>query len=215
MASLTNDGRLVLKFVKKNIFSRFSTPREIISDEVDVSNREIKQLLQKTVSRQRKDWAEKLDDALWAYRTTYKTPIGTSPYRFVHGKASHFPVELEHQAYWVVKKLTLEMIAAGEKRLLQLNELDKFRFHANENAKLYKEKTKRWNENLDGERKDWKMMNMGTMSSSHQQRRKGKNKAGPSEPKHKWTREADRVPAAPHIPKGQKRFGAKVVVAAG
>ncbi|XP_060184745.1 uncharacterized protein LOC132614336 [Lycium barbarum] len=91
----------------------------------------------------RKDWLLKLDDALWAYKTAYKTPICTSPYKLVFRKACHLPVELKHRAYWEINQLNLDMVQAGEKRLLQLLELKAFRYHAYENAKMYKERTKR------------------------------------------------------------------------
>ena len=67
--------------------------------QVEVSNREIKSILEKTVNSFRKDWSKKIEDALWAYRTTFETPLGMSSSRIVYGKACHIPVELEHRAY--------------------------------------------------------------------------------------------------------------------
>ena len=64
----------------------------------------------------RKDWANKIDDSLWAYRTAFKTPLGMSSYRIVYGKAFHLPVELEHKAYWATRMLNMNFEMAGKKK---------------------------------------------------------------------------------------------------
>nr|GFA88889.1 reverse transcriptase domain-containing protein [Tanacetum cinerariifolium] len=142
----TNDARVVVKFLK-SLFSRFGTPKAIISDrgthfcsdqfsrvmskygvthrlstayhpqtsgQVEVTNRGLKRILKRTVGENRALWSDKLEDALWAF----KTPVGCTPYRLVYGKACHLPLELEHKTFWALKHANFDLKIAGDHRKL-------------------------------------------------------------------------------------------------
>ncbi|XP_022003045.1 uncharacterized protein LOC110900465 [Helianthus annuus] len=131
-----NDARVVVRFLKK-LFTIFVTPGAIISDrgthfcnaimekalalthcfstayhphtsgQVENANHRVKRILEKTVGMSTKDWSDKLDDALRAFCTVYKTPLGTTPFKIVYGKACHLPVEeATYARSWNVKEKT-------------------------------------------------------------------------------------------------------------
>jgi hypothetical protein len=93
-----------------------------------------------------RSWRSKLSEALWAYRTTYKTPIGMTPYQLVYRKTCHLPVELKHKACWAIKKWNMDLKVAETKRKIQIAELEEWREKTYHSAKLYKERTKRWHD---------------------------------------------------------------------
>ncbi|XP_071730869.1 uncharacterized protein [Rutidosis leptorrhynchoides] len=109
-------------------------------------NRALKRILEKMVSNNPKIWSTKLDDALWAFRTAYKTPIGTTLFSLVYGKACHIPYKVEHRAFWAIKEVNLDLERAKEKRVMQMHKLEEFRLEAYDNSLAYKENTKRWHD---------------------------------------------------------------------
>ncbi|GJS93699.1 reverse transcriptase domain-containing protein [Tanacetum coccineum] len=113
------------------------------SGQVEVSNCGLKRILERTVGKNRASWSDKLDDALWAFRTAFKTPIRCTPYKLVHGKACHLPIELKHKAYWTLKHCNFDLKYAGDHQKVQMNELNELQDQAYENSLIYKEKTKK------------------------------------------------------------------------
>ncbi|GJR07223.1 reverse transcriptase domain-containing protein, partial [Tanacetum coccineum] len=146
----TNDARVVVKFLK-GLFARFET-----NGQTEVTNRAIKGILERSVRYNPKDWSKKLNDALWAFRTAYKTPIGCTPFRMVYGKACHLPVEIEHKAYWALKQCNTDLMAAAKNHFMELNELMELRDRAYENTRIYKKRTKKWHDSRLRGDKDFK-----------------------------------------------------------
>ncbi|GJT08141.1 reverse transcriptase domain-containing protein [Tanacetum coccineum] len=87
------------------------------SGQVENTNRALKRILEKTVKDNPSVWSRKLDDTLWAFRTAYKNPIGTTPYRLLYGETCHLPFEIKHRAYWALRSWNPDL-KAGDKVLL-------------------------------------------------------------------------------------------------
>ncbi|GJR98515.1 reverse transcriptase domain-containing protein [Tanacetum coccineum] len=110
----TNNARVVVKFLK-GLFARFRVPKALINNvQTEVTNRAIKRILERSVNP--KDWSKKLNDALWAFRTAYKTPCN------------------------------MDLTAAAKNCFMELNELMELQDGAYEDTQIYKEITKRWHD---------------------------------------------------------------------
>ncbi|GJZ85336.1 reverse transcriptase domain-containing protein, partial [Tanacetum coccineum] len=134
-------AKVMLKYgVTHHLFNAYHPQT---SRQVEVSNRGLKRILERTVGENRASWSDKLDDALWAFCTAFKTPIGCTPYKLFYGKACHLPIELEHKAYWALKHYNFDLKTASDHRKVQMNELNELRDQAYKNSLIYKEKTKK------------------------------------------------------------------------
>ncbi|GKC80251.1 reverse transcriptase domain-containing protein [Tanacetum coccineum] len=132
----TNDARVFAKVMSKyGVTHRLATAyHPQTSGQVEVSNRGLKCILERTVGENRASWSDKLDEALWAFRTAFKTPIGCTPYKLVYGKSCHLPIELEYKAYWALKHANFYLKTTGDHLKLQLNELNELRDQAYKNS---------------------------------------------------------------------------------
>ncbi|GJX58923.1 reverse transcriptase domain-containing protein [Tanacetum coccineum] len=141
--------------------------------QTEVTNRAIKRILERSVGYNPKNWSEKLDDALWAF----KTPTGCTPFRLVYGKACHLPIDIEHKAYWALKQCNMDLTTATKNHFMELNELMELRDDAYENTWIYKERTKKWHDSRLRGDKDFKVGDLVLLFNSRFKMHPGKLKS--------------------------------------
>nr|GEX97066.1 reverse transcriptase domain-containing protein [Tanacetum cinerariifolium] len=145
----TDHSALKYLFAKKDARARllrFGSPRAIISDRGThfCNDQFAKVILKYGVTHLLSTaYHPQTSGQVEVSNRAYKTPIGCTPDKLVYGKACHFPIKVEHKAYWVLKQANFDLHVAGDHQKVQLNELNELRDHAYENSLIDKEKTKR------------------------------------------------------------------------
>ncbi|GJR21096.1 reverse transcriptase domain-containing protein [Tanacetum coccineum] len=142
--------------VMKGHLSRLENPNLKELKDEDIDDNFPDETLMNVSSNDEDEIPWKLDAALWAFRTAFKTLIGTTLYQLLYGKTCHLPFEIEHHAYWALRSCNPNLKIAGEKQFLQLHELDELRLQAYENSKLYKDRTKAYHDKKLRIRKEFK-----------------------------------------------------------
>nr|GEY40320.1 reverse transcriptase domain-containing protein [Tanacetum cinerariifolium] len=112
------------------------------SGQVEVSNRGLKIILERTIGENRASWSDKLDDSLWAFRTAFKTPIGFTPYKLVYGKACHISIELEHKAYWALKHANFYLSTAEKTKRIHDSKIKDRVFNVGDRVLLFNSRLK-------------------------------------------------------------------------
>ncbi|GKB05478.1 reverse transcriptase domain-containing protein, partial [Tanacetum coccineum] len=113
-----------------------------MSGQVEVPNRGLKHILKRTVGENRASWSDKLDDALWAFCTAFKTPIGCTPFKLVYGKSCHLPIELEHKAYWALKHANFDLKTVERTKKLHDSNIKNRIFNVGDRVLLFNSRLK-------------------------------------------------------------------------
>jgi len=103
---------------------------------VESTNKVIEGILTRTVASHRRNWADKLPEVLWAYRTTWRNTTGFSPYKLVYGKNPLFHIEFEIKTLRTTLHVNMDLATSKKQRLNQLNELEEKQMAAIQQIKI-------------------------------------------------------------------------------
>ena len=130
-----------------NIRHRKSNPyHPQANGQEEVTNCELKFFLTKTVHLHRRDWTSRLQEVVWAYRTTWKTTIGFTPFELLYGKVAMLPIEFEHKTLRIALTLDIDLLTTQRKHLLHLNSLDEMHRTTLEHTELVQKLRKQWHD---------------------------------------------------------------------
>lgn len=122
----------------------------------------MERILTKVVSNNKKDWADRLVEATWAYNTTWKTTTGFTPYELVYGKRALLSIEFKYNTLRMAAQLDLDLSLAQQERLLQLNGLDEHRMQALLHSEVVQLQRKVWHDQHLNDKKfqpgDWALL---------------------------------------------------------
>nr|GFB21299.1 reverse transcriptase domain-containing protein [Tanacetum cinerariifolium] len=143
------EGHHGLNYTTKKVMLKYGVTHHLAtayhpqtSGQVQVSNRGLKRILERTVGENRASWSDKLDDTLWAFRTTFKTPIGCTPYKLVYGKACHLPIEFKHKAYWALKHCNFNLLTAEKTKRIHDSKIKDRIFNVGDQFLLFNSRLK-------------------------------------------------------------------------
>jgi transposase InsO family protein len=111
-----------------HIWHKVSTPyHPQANGQVESTNKVLEVIMTKTIKENHTDWADRLLEALWAYKTSWRNTTENSPYDLIYGKQILLPIEFQIKTFRMEARLGMDLLEAQKQRLLQLNELDEIR----------------------------------------------------------------------------------------
>lgn len=142
-------NKIVATLRDYHILHKITTPyHPQANGQVESTNKVIEAILTKTIASHRRDWASRLPEALWAYRTTWRNTTRYSPYQLVFGKEPIFPIEFEIHTLRIAQEVGLNLNEAQINRLQQINELDEIKLSSLQHAALIQQQREKWHDAL-------------------------------------------------------------------